>query len=657
MATAPSESGLEIKPLQPDRISPEHGSEQPGVPEDKDIWDLSGMLFDAYEEILDHVPSEDQKVAKFVIPIVAACDEEQLLGTRELAVAYLLATEIWNDDTHPPANVLNTYAEIYKSCGHLFVLREQDGKTVVDFRDQNTKGTLLRNPRFYELANFIMFKACWKCISLNRDLFNGMDVFTQFYAFDPDDIDLGEEEGGGFLVYAMSRRPLYEHFRAAENVVLTHFTLEDFSRPPVIIEVLVFWRFSNLRHRLSIERLLDLGFQPSPNVIRFACQTRTPRVLELILEKGPPVGPGTKFGSDFLLQAAACQREDIIQLLEEKGARIDGTDEELASQMCTAAMQDNHILISLLLKHGVDPNIAVAKQPSALMIAVSRCRMENITLLLENGANINARSLEDGRTAILHSSHYELELMRFLLRNGADPNIPDDKGHTLMYRCLYYGFHEQMRLVLEHGADPNIMDARGQPLAIAVVCKSDMAKILLEHGADPNSVDDRGVTALCLAARNSDVEMISLLIQKGARKDRIDGKIALLHAAAYENVAVAEFLISTCGASLEDVEDFRVTDDERVIFTAMGVTSVLGDLSAMENTGPRAGYDFIWSRSGQFYDIIQEDGDFWLGISPDPLDRRIGWLVKSRCVRVSPDLITDMYQSESQKASEGSETT
>ena len=81
------------------------------------------------------------------------------------------------------------------------------------------------------------------------------------------------------------------------------------------------------------------------------------------------------------------------------------------------------------------------------------------------------------------------------------------------------------------------------------------------------------------------------------------------------------------------------------------------DLSFLESEGLRAGYDFMWSRPGEFYDFIEEDGDFWLAISTDPQGPRIGWLVKSVCVRISPDLITEMYQSGSQRASEGSETT
>ena len=243
--------------------------------------------------------------------------------------------------------------------------------------------------------------------------------------------------------------------------------------------------------------------------------------MDLLLEKGPAVGPKTKYGNGFLLIAAMDKRGDIVQRLEEKGAVYEGSLAEVKRHMCSASFSGNIIMVSLLLKYGANPNFHnKGGGLSPLMFTTHSSQKEAAALLLKHGADINDRSLRDGMTAVFYSLHADLEFIRLLLENGADPGIPDNSGKTLLLQCIDHKYDEKVRLLLEHGADPNIKDAvLGTPLLKAAAWCYDCVEVLLGHGADPNSENSSGETALRITARTNSVEVMSLLIKNGARTD------------------------------------------------------------------------------------------------------------------------------------------
>ena len=85
--------------------------------------------------------------------------------------------------------------------------------------------------------------------------------------------------------------------------------------------------------------------------------------------------------------------------------------------------------------------------------------------------------------------------------------------------------------MLEQGADPNSEGEQGSPLMFTAIiaCRRDVAhkdeadviELLLDNGADPNKQNEDGWTALHVAAKISTVEVVQLLISKGARVDAL----------------------------------------------------------------------------------------------------------------------------------------
>jgi ankyrin repeat protein len=142
--------------------------------------------------------------------------------------------------------------------------------------------------------------------------------------------------------------------------------------------------------------------------------------------------------------------------------------------------------------------------------------------------------------------------VRALAEAGADLNLTDPDGSTALMDAIINAHYDLAALLLEKGADPNVADSQGQaPLYAAVDMhtlpamtdrparlvsdKIDSVKVtalLLEHGADPNArlkgttlqrhfntgnkALGAGTTPFMRAANSGDVQLMRLLLSKGA---------------------------------------------------------------------------------------------------------------------------------------------
>jgi hypothetical protein len=108
------------------------------------------------------------------------------------------------------------------------------------------------------------------------------------------------------------------------------------------------------------------------------------------------------------------------------------------------------------------------------------------------------------------------------LEGGVDPNVSNDvKATALMYAV---DSTEKTRLLLDHGANPNVQSEDGQtPLLIASSRPGagPVAKLLLDHGANPSTENPFGGSPLTLAAGAAEGDLLKLLLERGAQKNRL----------------------------------------------------------------------------------------------------------------------------------------
>jgi ankyrin repeat protein len=235
----------------------------------------------------------------------------------------------------------------------------------------------------------------------------------------------------------------------------------------------------------------------------------------------------------------AIRNHDTVQIraLLQQGISPNSTDASGTTALMYATLHTDVATMKLLLDRGADPNIANQGGTTALMWAAGD--YTKAKLLLDRGANPNARSKE-GRTALLVATRQSgsAETIRALVAKGADPNATDALGGTALMLAAETGDVEVVKLLIEKGANmnqqaspgfgmPRIGNAPNGPppdpatgytalIAAGEAGNLEVVKLLLEKGADPNRRMVMGFTPLMMATQRGDVEAMRLLLAKGA---------------------------------------------------------------------------------------------------------------------------------------------
>jgi len=245
----------------------------------------------------------------------------------------------------------------------------------------------------------------------------------------------------------------------------------------------------------------------------------------------------TPGGMTALLYAGRDGRLEEARLLVAAGVDVKQTDPNGISPLLTAILNNHLDVAGFLLDHGADLNAADFWGRSPLWAAVELrdmdldhgvdtgvdrpAALDFIKVLLERGANVNARTRE-------------VPPSRRWMYSLGDVSWVDFTGQTPFLRAALSGDMALMRLLLDHGADPNIptlagttalMAAAGvnwtvaQTYTVSSEALLEAVKLCLEKGADVNATNSMGLTAVMGAANRGSDEIITFLVEKGARLD------------------------------------------------------------------------------------------------------------------------------------------
>src|SRR5262249_28742706 len=142
-----------------------------------------------------------------------------------------------------------------------------------------------------------------------------------------------------------------------------------------------------------------------------------------------------------------------------------------------------------------------------------------LNAFFDAGINPNAQDA-DGRTVLISAAaRGDLNVVNTLLSHDVDINVKDKRGYTALSHALEAMYEDVEDALLNRPElDPNCRGLNGRPALIAFVWRDDKARVekLLAHGADVNLEDKDGDTALHGAAENGNVEIMQLLLDKGA---------------------------------------------------------------------------------------------------------------------------------------------
>jgi ankyrin repeat protein len=280
------------------------------------------------------------------------------------------------------------------------------------------------------------------------------------------------------------------------------------------------------------------GFAPL-HLAAYSSRKDQKAVVEALLAGRAKVNlPNRLAGLTPLAYAARYGKKEIVALLLEKGALIDGGIDPKSSEppwtpLYEAASQGEVRTAEFLLRKGANPNARSGLHGTPLDKAAENRDREMVRLLLANGADVHS-----DRAFVEAVRAGDREIVNLFLQRGIDVKKPE---------YLFAAAHtskEMTEFLLDHGASAKNLDANRQsPLSAAAMVNNDATvALLLGRGADATVADNEGRTPLH-SARG--VTVAELLIANGADVNAVakDGTTPLHAALNGGNKALAEALV------------------------------------------------------------------------------------------------------------------
>ncbi len=382
--------------------------------------------------------------------------------------------------------------------------------------------------------------------------------------------------GPGTARAAADDPPLVAAARAGDMAAVRHLLAAgvDVDTPAVDGATALHWA----AHRDMVELvrlLIDAGADVSATnrygvrPIALAATNGSAAVLRQLLDAGADPNASMPGGETALMTAARAGPPDAVRVLLRAGADPDARD-DIGGQTAVmwAAARNNAAAVHVLAELGADLHVRTAGPPpapsrsyfrsspptsfTALLFAVRAGALDAARALLDAGADIDD-TLSDGQSAlVVAAANAHWELADYLLDRGADPNLAGAGWNAL---------HQAVRT-----RRPNPSGGVAGPIPTGRVDSLDVVRKLLARGVDvdarmmTNGMKDGqrsrlnrlGATAFFLAAKNTDVAAMRVLLEGGADPliPSADGTTPLMVAAG-----IAIFIPGEDGGSLPGQED------------------------------------------------------------------------------------------------------
>ena len=281
--------------------------------------------------------------------------------------------------------------------------------------------------------------------------------------------------------------------------------------------------------------------------LKLAIEEKDLRKVRALIKKGVPVNARIKkdYGSEStpINLAAELGAFKIAEALLEAGASPNPVFKN-DHPLVTALGRKSPKIISLLLKHGADPNIPFDRKQTCLMIAVDYADLNAIDLLLAAGADLDLKDSE-GRMAIHHvwasRSHRfdrrkekrklekKVKVLLRLLEAGADLHAESAGGGTMLAGlCCEPRWEDSHQRYLDFKAaliDAGVLDTRIEDLLRLVRHnKITAVRKLIKEGVNVNHRGDLPpfagqTTPLAMAVMCGHYKLVQLLLKTGANPD------------------------------------------------------------------------------------------------------------------------------------------
>jgi len=312
--------------------------------------------------------------------------------------------------------------------------------------------------------------------------------------------------------------------------------------------------------------------------------------VRVLIERSPRlVEARDAQGLTLLHHAAAGSDASLIDLLVDKGAKIDLAGGQARTPLHIAASNDRSAAAAALVKRGASLEIRDGYGRTALILcARERGQAATARVLLDAGADIDAAD-KDGSTALeLAAWRGKEELVDLLLARGVRVPESGEIWSNMVAEALSNGLSGLFRRLIAAGQDLRALDPAGERLlhAAAAGGSAQIVGFLADRGFPTAKADRFGWTPLHYAARDGRTEAARVLLERRASLDvrTVMGQTPYNVAVERKMEAVAA-LLAEKGADRSDIR-FPVLEgdylgqkppgDEPVLFAPGIISSIWG---------------------------------------------------------------------------------
>ena len=250
----------------------------------------------------------------------------------------------------------------------------------------------------------------------------------------------------------------------------------------------------------------DVTRDTGETALMTAARTGNAAVVKLLLAFGAnPNANGTRTRQTALMLAIAEGHAEVVRTLVEAGADVNARTSGGFTPLLFAARHGDRAAAAILLDAGARIDDPATDGSTPLVIAIASGREETALFLLERGA---ALDVEKAGYTPLHAavSKNALKVTQALLARGAKPNRSLARAPGIVFGRSD-GAGTEVRPAVA-GADPPAGGRRGRdplegatPFFLAArLVNVPMMKLLVEGGADPAAALPNGTTPLMVAS-------------------------------------------------------------------------------------------------------------------------------------------------------------
>jgi len=222
---------------------------------------------------------------------------------------------------------------------------------------------------------------------------------------------------------------------------------------------------------------------------------------------------------DLFFDAVKNGFEEEVNHHLQQGIHVNITNDHGQTPLMIAAKNEKDTIVDILLTAKADISIKDKDGFSALLYAVAERNTQTVQNFIKAGANPND-SLPNNQTALMLAARAgNGDTVHLLIEAGADVMRCADNGYSAPLYAVIGGSITALQELLKHGT-AKMKTPRGATALMLAVREENfnMVKFLLEMGADVNARDDNGQTALKIAIVHNKPEIVELLKSAGAKE-------------------------------------------------------------------------------------------------------------------------------------------